>query len=92
MIPGKVIKLSAPRIKPSLVAERGACFIPTKTMRPKLKKIWLVWNPKAQFPRRYHKTKEEATLEAWRLAVKNPGNSFMVMEAVDVRKLELKKP
>lgn len=55
-------------------------------MKPKLKKCWLVWGRHHGLPNKSHDTKEAATLEAWRWAVKIPGRSFLVMEAVDVRK------
>src|SRR3990167_2877626 len=62
---------------------------PTNPIRPRLRKCWMVWSRAAGLPSVVHRSRKSAVLEAWRLAVKHPGHSFLVMEAVDVRKLSV---
>jgi len=57
-------------------------------MKPQLKKIWLVWGRVKGLPNVTWESRKEAALEAWRLALKNPGRSFLVMAAVDVRRID----
>ena len=46
------------------------------------KPFWLVWNPQGYNPQRKHKTLDDATREAERLARTNPGKYFIVMQSV----------
>ena len=59
------------------------------SIKPELKDCFLVWGRVKGLPNISHPTIEKARLEAWRLAMQNPGRSFLVMQAVDVRRLEL---
>ncbi|XTQ92604.1 hypothetical protein ACQR5W_11835 [Xanthomonas sacchari] len=43
--------------------------------------FFLVWNPSGNSPRRRHDFEHEATREAERLAVENPGCEFYVLQA-----------
>lgn len=58
-------------------------------MKPTLTKCWMVWCRRKQIPRALHRDKKSAVLEAWRLAVKHPNNSFVILEAVDVRRFDV---
>lgn len=46
--------------------------------------FWLVWNPEGRAPTKRHGTKVSAEQEASRLAEKEPGRSFYVMQADQV--------
>ena len=49
--------------------------------------FWLVWNAQgARAPRYQHRTAESAGEEAERLAGLNPGESFYVLHATEVRR------
>lgn len=43
--------------------------------------VFYVWNQRSGSPTKTHPTFDAATKEAERLAVKNPGQKFLVMEA-----------
>lgn len=58
-------------------------------MKPKLTKCWMVWNRYHGLPNVVYPNQELATLEAWKLAVRFPDTSFLVMESVDVRRFDL---
>ena len=45
--------------------------------------FWLVWRRGGGAPTAMHETRESATMEAERLALRNPGQSFVVMESVE---------
>lgn len=45
--------------------------------------FWLVWRQGGGAPTAMHETRESATMEAERLALRNPGQSFVVMESVE---------
>nr|WP_313470802.1 hypothetical protein [Stenotrophomonas geniculata] len=49
-------------------------------------KFWVVWNPKTRSVNVRHYDIELATLEAERLAERNPGESFVVLEAISESK------
>ncbi|MDX9896338.1 MAG: hypothetical protein RBS34_12870 [Desulfofustis sp.] len=46
--------------------------------------FWLVWNPNGRQPLVRHPTEEVARREAERLARKHPGDTFYVLQAMDV--------
>lgn len=43
---------------------------------------WCIWTKTGSRPKRFHATREEAEAEATRLARKNPGKRFIVMQMV----------
>lgn len=49
-----------------------------------MKAFWMVWNPDGHPPSFSHGTKQDAVLEARRLAQKHQDNSFFVLEAIGV--------
>lgn len=53
---------------------------------------WVIFNPKADIPARIHKSRQDATDEAVRLAEKQPGDTFIVYSAVAAAVVELPKP
>lgn len=57
----------------------------------RLKKHWVIFNPKGYLPAKTHKDIESAVTEAVRLAEKQPGDSFIVYESVRVASAELPK-
>lgn len=52
-----------------------------------MKQFWMVWNLDGNQPRHRHATEDLATIEAKRLAQANPGESFVVLEAVSAHKV-----
>lgn len=49
--------------------------------------FWLVWNPEGRLPPQYqHHSEKSAADEAERLACTNPGQSFYVMHAIEMRR------
>jgi hypothetical protein len=65
-----------------------------------MEKFWMLWNPKGASPTRQHKSIEAAIAEAERLARRDPGQEFYVLEALrmcevpelPVRWTELEEP
>lgn len=55
----------------------------------KMRKHWIVFNPKSDIPTRIHKSRQDATDEAVRLAEKQPGDTFIVYSAVVYAVVEL---
>jgi hypothetical protein len=53
---------------------------PTKPIT-QVKRFWLVWNPATGGCHKRHPTQAEARTEAERLATKNPGQTFIVMQS-----------
>lgn len=49
-----------------------------KTKEP----FWMVWNPENRAPRFKHETGQAALIEAERLAKENPGQEFVVLQAI----------
>jgi len=52
--------------------------------------FWMVWNPQVAHPppmAKHHK-RSEAIAEAERLAMKCPGSSFYVLEAIELRRVD----
>jgi hypothetical protein len=47
-----------------------------------MEKFWMVWNPKRTSPTCQHKSIEAAVAEAERLARRDPGQEFYVLEAL----------
>ena len=45
-------------------------------------RFWLVWNPAGRSPSHRHKSIEDAVKEAERLARQEPGQRFIVLEAL----------
>lgn len=50
--------------------------------------FWMVWNPQAGPPLAKHNKRSEAISEAERLAMKCPGSSFYVLEAIELRRVD----
>jgi len=50
--------------------------------------FWLVWNPGGRSPYFKHDTEAGAITEAERLARTNPGETFVVVEAVTARRVD----
>jgi len=49
--------------------------------------FWLVWNPEGHRPPQYqHHSAKDAADEAERLAAINPGQSFYVLQATELRR------
>lgn len=57
----------------------------------RLKKHWVIFNPKGYLPAKTHKDIESAVTEAVRLAEKQPGDHFVVYESVRVASAERPK-
>lgn len=53
-----------------------------------MKQFWLVWNVGGGQPLHQHDSEHSALLEAERLAGRNPGEAFAVMEAIHARKVD----
>lgn len=51
-----------------------------------MKQFWMVWNYAGGTPHYQHQSEQEAIAEAERLASRNPGQSFIVLEAICARK------
>ena len=51
-----------------------------------MKQFWMVWNLNGRTPMFQHLSENAATCEAERLAVVNPGLTFVVLEAIAARK------
>lgn len=49
------------------------------------RQFWMVWNPCGNQPRVRHDSERAAVTEAERLARLNPGEHFIVLEAVALR-------
>lgn len=50
-----------------------------------MNQFWMVWNPQGHSPTVKHESEESAAREAERLARSNRGQSFYVLEAVQLR-------
>jgi hypothetical protein len=44
--------------------------------------FWFVWNPRGRAPTYAHTTRQSAVTEAERLARANPGQPFVVLQAI----------
>lgn len=49
------------------------------------RQFWMVWNPNRNPPTHRHDTEASAETEAERLAKLNPGEHFIILEAVGLR-------
>ena len=49
-----------------------------------MEKFWMVWNVDGRVPTMKHASQQSARLEAERLAKRNPGQQFAVLEAIGV--------
>lgn len=49
--------------------------------------FWMVWNPNGHAPTFKHSSHESATAEAEHLARTNPERTFIVLEAIEARKV-----
>lgn len=50
-------------------------------------KFWIVWNFSSTCPKQRHPSKEDAIQEAGRLAQKQRGQTFFVLEAIGIAKV-----
>lgn len=50
--------------------------------------FWMVWNPQAYAPTVKHQSFEAAEAEAERLARGNPGQTFYLLQAVQIRRVD----
>lgn len=53
--------------------------------------FWCVWTKRGKNPKFIHPTEESATEEAKRLALKRPGQKFIVLRATDKYRVPLPK-
>lgn len=53
-----------------------------------MRQFWMVWSPTGNPPRVKHDSEGRATVEAERLARANPGDTFIVLEAIAARVVE----
>lgn len=53
-----------------------------------MKQFWMVWNQGGNAPRYKHETEALAIGEAERLARMNPSDTFIVLEATHVRRVD----
>ena len=51
-----------------------------------MKQFWMVWNLNGRAPMFQHDSENSATCEAERLALANPGLTFVVLQAICARK------
>ena len=52
------------------------------------KAFWFVWNPEGRNPQCKHLDELSATMEAERLARENPGQTFVILQAIGVRRVD----
>ena len=50
-------------------------------------KFWMIWNPSRGVPRAVHRTWDAALVECQRLARLAPGETFVILEAVQARRV-----
>jgi hypothetical protein len=50
--------------------------------------FWMVWNPQGSQPTAKHYQRTDALAEAERLARKCPGETFYVLEATELRRVD----